>query len=51
MAADKWNAQSFDGFLTWLEREGVAALAIWPADIAALLYKNEHYCGAPPWLY
>ena len=47
----KWTEKSFDGFLTWLEREGVTTLAIWPADIAALLYKNAHYCGAPPWLY
>ena len=44
----KWTQASLDSFLQWVGVQGITKLGIWPADIAALLYKQPHYCGVDP---
>jgi hypothetical protein len=38
-------------FTTWCAAQGISKLAVWRADIAALLYKLPHYCGIVGWTY
>ena len=40
-----WTQQSLTEYLDFLSTEGITKLGIWRADIAALLYKQDHYCG------
>lgn len=41
----KWTQASLASFLDWVGAQGITKLGVWPADIAALLYKQPHYCG------
>lgn len=45
-----WTQSSLKNFLGWISSHGIVKLAIWRADIAALLYKQPHYCGVEPWM-
>ena len=45
-----WSQSSLQSFLGWVSSRGISKLAIWRADIAALLYKQEHYCGIESWM-
>ena len=44
----KWTQASLTAFLDWVAAQGITKLGVWPADIAALLYKQPHYCGVDP---
>jgi hypothetical protein len=45
-----WTQNSLKVFLDWVGSKGITKLGIWRADIAALLYKQPHYCGVEPWM-
>lgn len=45
-----WTQTSLEAFLAWVSSQGISKLGIWRADIAALLYKQPHYCGVEPWM-
>ena len=44
----KWTEATLSPFLEWVGAQGIDKLGVWPADIAALLYKQPHYCGVEP---
>lgn len=44
----KWTQASLKPFLDWVGAQGITKLGVWPADIAALLYSQPHYCGVDP---
>ncbi len=44
----KWTQASLTAFLDWVGGQGIKKVGVWPADIAALLYKQPHYCGVDP---
>ena len=46
-----WTQATLTAFLEWVRAQGITQVGVWPADIAALLYKQPHYCGVEPWMY
>lgn len=47
----KWTSDAMNKFVSTLIGHNITKISIWRADIAALLYKQPHYCGVEPWTF